>query len=142
MRHADDPALGVGDTDGFARLRIAAIGDVARKDPGMAAGRAIGGLAVYADEIQRLCTGRRYASPRMASRRAMRSSVEGWVEKRLRHAAIPERIQDEHMRRGGRGIIHGDARHALLQLPQPVDQVVRRTDVLGGGRIGIVLAGP
>ena len=47
MRHADDPALGVGDTDGFARLGIATIGDVAREDPGMAAGRAIGSLTVY-----------------------------------------------------------------------------------------------
>ena len=126
MRHADDPALGVGHTDGVAGLGIAAIGDVARKDPGMAAGRAIGSLAVYFDEIQRaLYRRRRYASPRMASRRAIRSSVEGWVENRRVMPPWPERIQDEHMRRGGRGIRHGDALHALLQFAQPVDQAVR-----------------
>ena len=49
MRNTQDAALGISDTDGVAGLGFATIGDVARKEPGMAAGRAIGGLAIHTD---------------------------------------------------------------------------------------------
>ena len=52
MRNSQDAALGVGYTDGVAGLGLATIGDVAGEEPGMAAGRAIGSLAIDLDEIQ------------------------------------------------------------------------------------------
>src|SRR6185437_15181242 len=52
MRYPDDPAFGIGHTDGFTGLGIATIGNVAREEPRMAAGRTIGSLAVDLNQIQ------------------------------------------------------------------------------------------
>jgi hypothetical protein len=49
MRHADRPAARVGDLDRIARLRVAAIGDIARKNPRVTAGCAVGGFTVHAN---------------------------------------------------------------------------------------------
>ena len=52
MRDSEDAALGIGDTNSVTGLGVATIRDVAGKEPGMAASRTIGSLAVYFDEIQ------------------------------------------------------------------------------------------
>ena len=70
MRGAEGMAAGIGDPDGLAGLGAVAIGDVAGEDPRMTGGDAVGRLAVHADFVHRI-----------SCRRAMRSSVEGWVEK-------------------------------------------------------------
>src|ERR1035438_10108854 len=59
------------DLDRMARLGAIAVGDIAGENPGVAAGHAVRAFAAHADFIHR-----------GACRRAMRSSVEGWVEKR------------------------------------------------------------
>ena len=66
----------------------------------------------------------------------MRSSVEGCVENRRMMLCAGERLDDEHVGRGGRGV-HGDALRPGLQFLQAADQRVRRADVLGGGGVGI-----
>ena len=71
VRRAERPAARVGDLDGAARLGAVAIGDVAGENPGMAGGDPVGRLPVDPDFVHRI-----------ACRRAMRSSVEGWVENR------------------------------------------------------------
>src|ERR1035437_6722080 len=64
----------VGDLDRLARLGAIAIGDIAGENPGVAAGHAVRALAADADFIRRI--------HRAACKRAIRSSVEGWVENR------------------------------------------------------------
>ena len=44
--------LRVGDSDGVTGLGVAPVGNVARKDPRVAAGRAIRGFAIDFDQIQ------------------------------------------------------------------------------------------
>ena len=52
MRDAKDAALGIGYPDSVAGLGLAAIGDVAGKEPGMAARRTVRGLAINFDQVQ------------------------------------------------------------------------------------------
>ena len=66
MSHADRPALRIDDLDGGARLSAAAIDYIARENPGMPGGDAVGSLAVDS-----------YFGQRIAWSRAMRSAVEG-----------------------------------------------------------------
>src|ERR1700739_2616209 len=47
MRHAEKLALGIQHANGVARRGIAAVHNIARKNPGMAAGGTIGRFAVY-----------------------------------------------------------------------------------------------
>ena len=56
----------------------------------------------------------------MASSRAMRSSVEGWVENSRVKPPL-ERIEDEHVRGGGRGVGHGHAFDAGFEFSQRRD---------------------
>ena len=71
VRRAEGAAALVGDLDGLAGLGAVAVHDVAGEDPRVAGGDPVGRLPVYPDFVHRI-----------ACRRAMRSSVEGWVEKR------------------------------------------------------------
>ena len=72
----------------------------------------------------------------------MRSSVEGWVEKSRVMPPFRNGFRMNMCAVAGEASFMGHSLDAHLQFPQPVDQAVRRTGVLGGGRIGIVLAGP
>src|SRR6266540_2179144 len=56
-----------------------------------------------------------------------------------RHAAA-ERLDDEHVGGGGRGV-HGDALRPVLQFLQRRDQAVGSAGVFGGRGVGIVFAG-
>src|SRR5579863_4727477 len=78
MGHAERPAAEVGDLHGGAGLDAVEICNVAGKDPGMAGGDPIGRLPVHSDGVHL-----------MACRRAMRSSVDGCVEKsRMNQAPV------------------------------------------------------
>ena len=71
VRRAQRPAPRIGHLDGLARLGAIAIGDIAGEDPRVPGGHAVGALAGHADFIHRI-----------SCKRAMRSSVDGWVENR------------------------------------------------------------
>src|ERR1019366_3206241 len=74
MSRAQRASPRVGDPHRLARLGAIAIGDIARENPGVTAGHAVRALAADADFIRRI--------HRAACKRAIRSSVEGWVENR------------------------------------------------------------
>ena len=85
MRGAERPAAKVGDFDGLAGLRTVAVEKVAGEDPRVTGRDSVGSFAVDADFEH--VSGGRTGRPaplayRMASKRAIRSSVEGWVENR------------------------------------------------------------
>src|SRR6185312_6346309 len=67
----EGPAARVRHLHDVSRQRSVAIRQVAREDPRVAAGKALGGLPVNPDFVHR-----------MACKRAMRSSVDGCVENR------------------------------------------------------------
>ena len=71
MRSAERLSPLVGYFDGGASLRAIAVGEVAGEDPRMTGGDPAGRLPVHADFVHRI-----------ACKRAIRSSVEGWVENR------------------------------------------------------------
>src|SRR5580698_6750684 len=58
MGDAHEPVARIDDTDGISGLAFAAVGEVAREDPGMAAGRSIGGFAIRSDGGKHLGGGR------------------------------------------------------------------------------------
>src|ERR1019366_1746706 len=74
VRGAERAAARVGDLDGLAGLGAIAIGDIAGENPGVPAGHTVGAFAADLDLIHRV--------HRAACKRAIRSSVEGWVENR------------------------------------------------------------
>jgi len=69
---AEQASTGCGHPDGIARFGFAPVDDVARIDPNMAGQKTVRASPGDAD-----C----WFTQRMACRRAIRSSVEGWVEK-------------------------------------------------------------
>ena len=64
----------------------------------------------------------------------------GMRREEAHHGLARERLDDEHVGRGG-GSVHGDALGPGFELLQAANERVRRTDVLGGGGVGIVFAG-
>ena len=52
MRNADRPSTRVGHLYHFVRLRIAAIGHIARENPRVTARNPVGGLSIHANSSQ------------------------------------------------------------------------------------------
>ena len=126
VRGAERTAARVGDLDGCAGLGAVAVGDVAGEDPRMAGGDAVGRLAV--DRIRRWT---RRSSHRLQTGDAV---LGGGVRGEQAHQALAgERLDDEHVGGGGRGV-HGDALRPGFELLQAADQRVGRADVLGARR--------
>src|ERR1035437_2002791 len=75
VSRAERTSARIGDPHRLAGLGAIAIGDIAGENPGVPAGHAVGAFAADADFILRI-----HRIHRAACKRAMRSSVEGWVE--------------------------------------------------------------
>ena len=127
VRRAQRTAPQVGDLHRTARLGAIAIGDIAAEDPGMAAGHPVGAFAAHADFIHRA-----------SCKRAIRSSVEGWVENRRMKLCPVNGLMMNMCAVEGEASI-GMRLRPGLEFLQSADQRVRRADILGAGRIGVVL---
>src|ERR1700722_11089419 len=82
MRGPERSPARIGHNDGLAGSSLAAIEKVAREYPGMAGCDAVGPFPINPDGVQVLSLASCQAPRRIASSRAIRSSVDGWVENR------------------------------------------------------------
>ena len=74
MRNAQQLATMIQHADCIARLRFAAIDHITREKPGMAAGGAVGGFSIYADNIH--CSG--HSGDGVATGRAAEVKTSVW----------------------------------------------------------------